>query len=259
MSVWDPLRNYPGEFGSPDRGANRFFGEGGRRPKHAEVGRIDKTIESGAQRGYRYSSSDWIRMFARKKQHVDRKIKALELGHLRWLVEQGCNVQEFKIPRWSEGGDKQVVLGRDTALVYTRLQVWRRIQRWALVSGDAADSKLCRGTVVLPLVGWRCGVLADAVQLVLLRKRRRAVLSKDPGDRSVARPLLLKKFQGFDFSKHPGTRPLVKETNAQRILKQRDIGTKRLRDGNVRFARLVELNGRSCTILVFFNRTPNEE
>ena len=31
MSVWDPLRNYPGEFGSPDRGANRFYGEGGRR------------------------------------------------------------------------------------------------------------------------------------------------------------------------------------------------------------------------------------
>ena len=34
MSVWDPLRNYPGEFGSPDRGANRFFGEGGRRPAY---------------------------------------------------------------------------------------------------------------------------------------------------------------------------------------------------------------------------------
>ena len=32
MSVWDPLRNYLGEFGSPDRGANRFYGEGGRRP-----------------------------------------------------------------------------------------------------------------------------------------------------------------------------------------------------------------------------------
>ena len=34
MSVWDPLRNYPGEIGSPNGGATRFYGDGERRPAY---------------------------------------------------------------------------------------------------------------------------------------------------------------------------------------------------------------------------------
>ena len=34
MSVWDPLRNYPGEVGSADGGAKRFHGDGTRRPAY---------------------------------------------------------------------------------------------------------------------------------------------------------------------------------------------------------------------------------
>ena len=34
MSVWDPLRNYPGEIGSADGGAKRSYGDGARRPAY---------------------------------------------------------------------------------------------------------------------------------------------------------------------------------------------------------------------------------
>ena len=60
-------------------------------------------------------------MFDSQEQHVDGEIQTLEFVYFLWFIQQGRQVRELQVTHGAESGHEQVVLGRDPALVQTRL------------------------------------------------------------------------------------------------------------------------------------------
>ena len=156
VSVWDPLRNYPGEIGFADGGAKRFYGDGERRPAYvlseAEVwhGLWEESYGRPMPicNGLLFDWSSWIREQDRSKADAMQAAldalspvggDTLRVGSVRRLsVRDSRDIPTIQTT-WA--GDVPILhaaagIRRACALAYVLTWAWTNTASWANHIGE---------------------------------------------------------------------------------------------------------------------------